>query len=464
MDLDSRKLPGKTEFSGRRRATTRKSGFKSHPESTGSELKIEQVAPLILRKGQTLNVTFTLPEHVKGDFLGFGGYFSVHGDVSIDVKGGSGKLMITEYGFPSWNKVGSFWVAQNSDPVIVKITFTARSDSEIALYGLQCGIVYHKYLKEARSALIPNMHEFAPETLFIDSYGEVAVAMGDERDLVVGESGFPIYLKSCNRCARFLPINYPRERDHLSFSNHCVAEHRRPCSHGGFGKLTNISTKEVLNLDYGFQLECRFCKKFEVNAAHNPKRTAAQMKEDAARRRGFELLLTHLLGESPQLRYRHQTGKELVDDVYEKFAHKCFKCGYEFRSAKEMHLDHTRPLALLWPLDGTATALCKDCNSRKRDRPPSEFYTAEELKRLSKITGIALEDLVNPSPNLDAVNLLLKKLDWLFEVFLRRSEMMEIRDGKLTGELLVKALQKVLSKYPCGAPVDLVKMLHQRRT
>jgi hypothetical protein len=31
-----------------------------------------------------------------------------------------------------------------------------------------------------------------------------------------------------------------------------------------------------------------------------------------------------------------------------------------------MHLDHTRPISLLWQLDGTGTALCKDCNTKKR--------------------------------------------------------------------------------------------------
>ncbi len=98
------------------------------------------------------------------------------------------------------------------------------------------------------------------------------------------------------------------------------------------------------------QLECRFCKKFEVNAAHNPQRTMAQMKEDAARRRAFELLIEALEGGSAQLRYRHSTGRELSDDVYSNFEGECFKCGEPLKG-RSWHLDHTRPLALLWPLD-----------------------------------------------------------------------------------------------------------------
>src|SRR5262249_23711615 len=134
-----------------------------------------------------------------------------------------------------------------------------------------------------------------------------------------------IFLKSCNRCARFLPINLYNERHHLAFSNHCVAEQKRPCKHAGFGRLRNPQTEEIVQLEYGFQLECRFCKKFEVNAAHNPQRSSAQMKEDAARRRGFELLLAELYEGSPALRYRHEFGTELTDDVWERFHHRCFK-------------------------------------------------------------------------------------------------------------------------------------------
>lgn len=208
-----------------------------------------------------------------------------------------------------------------------------------------------------------------------------------------------------------------------------------------------------MQLDYGFQLECRYCKKFEVNSAHNPQRTSAQMKEDAARRRALELLLVELYGESPSLLYRRtHDGHELVDDVLERFDGRCFKCGIEL-SAGEWHLDHTRPLALLWPLDGSATALCGSHNTEKRDRPPADYYTADELTRLAAITGIARDELADPRPNLEAIRLLLDRLDWFFSDFLQRPEMQEIRDGKRPAELLIKALTKVLAA--AGSKVDL---------
>lgn len=273
-----------------------------------------------------------------------------------------------------------------------------------------------------------------------------------------------IVLKSCNRCARFLPINIDNERHHLSFTNHCVAEKRRPCKHAGFGRLRNVDSGEIFQLEYGFQLECRFCKKFEVNAAHNPQRSAAQMKEDAARRRAFELLLTELYGGSPALTYRHVTGGgELAEDVYRRFDGRCFKCRTPLATPNDMHLDHTRPLALLWPLDGTATALCATCNSSKRDRPPVAFYSRDELARLADLTMIPLEELESPDPNREAIKLLSDRLDWFFDVFLERPELQEVRDGKIAADLLLKALQKALNAAPKESRFDLLAMSDERR-
>ena len=224
-----------------------------------------------------------------------------------------------------------------------------------------------------------------------------------------------------------------------------------------------MDTKETLQLEYGFQLECRFCKKFVVNQPLNPMRTAAQMKEDGARRRAFELLLQALYGESEQLAYRHKTGRELTDVVWERFGGHCFNCGRGLASKKEMNLDHTRPLKLLWPLDGAATALCADCNNDKRDRPPSDFYTQRQIEGLAKITGLSVEELQNPYTNTEAVELLIDKLDWFFEEFLTTPEMKKEHDGKIAGEILVKALQKALDRCPEGAPINLEKEYDKRR-
>lgn len=129
-----------------------------------------------------------------------------------------------------------------------------------------------------------------------------------------------------------------------------------------------------------------------------------------------------------------------------------------------MHLDHTRPLALLWPLDGTATALCGSCNSEKRDRAPADFYTPTKLAALAKVTGIPLRELAKAHPNEHAIGLLVRRLDWFFDEFLLRREMTKDRDGKVAGELVVKALQKVLARSRRHKGVDLEAEYDRRRT
>lgn len=459
------KLPGKTLYSGRRRSVTRRSGFKAHEGATGGEYRVDDVASVKLKAGDRLELTFEFPEIPPGALAGFGFWFCATGGVEVVVTDNPAVVAITEYPakvakttypYPNWNKVGGLWhVTKGWSKPTITVILSAKKSGDVAICGEHCGIVSHKHLASARSELMANIHECSPESNFVEQAGKVAVAGPTDNGAPI-----PIVRKSCNRCARFLPINVQDERSTLSFSNHCVAAHRRPCRHRGFGLLRPVQDgRSELQLEYGFQLECRYCKKFEVNAAHNPKRTAAQMKEDGARRRAFELLIEALMGGSDQLAYRQRTGRELTDDVLKRFGYRCFKCSKDLHEG--WHLDHTRPLALLWPLDETATALCGDCNSKKRDRPPSQFYTAAEITRLAAIVGLDEEVLLNPAPNLAIVRMLLGRLPWFFTDFLTTADMTKERDGKTAGELLVKALDKVLAA--AGSKVRLTAELNRRR-
>jgi len=449
------KLPGKAQWAERRRPMTRKSGYST--TGPGSQFEIVHIDGYIIEPGGSVTIEFRLPEMPAGEILGFGGWFWLSGSAKVTVADFGARFIITDFAPPDWNKFGSQWYSDGSRTPDILVTFSATDKPvSLALYGLLCGRVSHRYLNDARPELMTNMHAYAPEANFIDAgaQGKVFTKLVGAKE-VRGAS--ELFLKSCNRCGRLLPVNYPDERAQLSFSNHCVADQRRPCSHSGFGRLENRSDGSFMQLEYGFQLECRFCKKFEVNAAHNPQRTAGQMKEDAARRRALELLIEHLYAGSPQLRYRRETGRELADDVFRNFDGRCFKCGTKFAVAQDMDLDHTRPLALLWPLDTTATALCPTHNSEKRDRPPAEFYTTEELERLSRITGIPLRELLDPSPNLEAIRLLEQRIEWFCRVFLKLPSLARVSEGKLAADLLVKALQKTLYKVPGGAPFDIRK-------
>lgn len=460
------KLPGKTKFSGRRRNATRTSGHHSHPGATGGDYVTDQLPAYSVHSGDQLELLFSLPETPSGSLIGYGGWFTADAEIKVSVggRGAPARNTLVVARAPNWGKVGSMW-RSDGQPVEVIVSITSEADGRIAFWGLDCGHVEHEYLTNARPVLLENMFTFAPEANFYCERGTVTVRKQSGLLRVAEPSHLAITRKQCNRCARFLPINVDNERLALSFSNHCVADHRRPCHHTGFGKLRNATTKAVIHLEYGYQLECRFCKKFAVNAPHNVQRSSAQMKEDSARRRSIEQLLAKLYPGSAQLRYRHEHGgTELADAVWERFGKRCFNCGEALPTAKSMRLDHTRPLALLWPLDGSATALCNSCNSKKRDRAPSDFYTGSQLKALAKVTGVPLSELRDPSPNLVAVRLLRKRLDWFFDTFLTSPELVKVRDGKTAAELLVKALQKTINKCPQACRIDLSSELACRRS
>ena len=433
------------------------------PGTTGGEYKKLMADGYRLAKGASITVEFTFPETSTGQILGYGGWFYAPASSVVRIEGETGERVLTDYRSPNWDKFGSQWFSKGGETQRREFTIQAAEACVVAVWGLAGGQVDHRHLHDARPELMVNMHQIAPEANFIVTPGEINIRTTGSVEQVRAVA--PIYLKSCNRCARYLPVNYPGERQHLSFSNHCVAASRRPCRHSTFGKLRDANgSGELLMLDYGFQLECRFDKKFEVNAAHNPMRTGAQMKEDAARRRAFEALLAELYGGNPLLRYRREhDGRELAEDVFRRFGGRCFKCGLAFDDVKSMALDHTRPLALLWPLDEHATALCAEHNSEKRDRPPSDYYTPEELVRLAKITRLPRLELESPSPNAEAISALRRNLKWFLTDFVQRPDMQEIHDGKRPADLLVKALQKAIDRLARADWFDLQAAYEQSR-
>ena len=66
--------------------------------------------------------------------------------------------------------------------------------------------------------------------------------------------------------------------------------------------------------------------------------------------------------------------------VLEQFAYRCFKCN----SAEKLQIYHHMPLALGYALEfGNAVVLCYRCNAGKRIKLPEQFYTPDELARVS---------------------------------------------------------------------------------
>jgi hypothetical protein len=423
-------------------------------------MRLEEIDTVRLSPGDSVTIKFTIPDVRPGKRIGFGGWFRAPDDTLVRVEGEAPAFNLSLGKPPAWRKFGSQWVSDTKGVVTTEVKFEARQAFHFGLYGLGAGHVSNEVIDGARPELLRNMWRFSPEANF---YPEIVgtVEVGLSVRAVAGKPAL-LALKSCNRCGRFLPVNLPPdERSALSFTNHCIAD--APCKHPSFGRIYDADDPGVLHtMNFGFQLECRYCKKFFVNAALNPQRTPGQMKEDGARRRAFELLLEHLHEGSPQLNYKGRSGGDLAADVFDRFGGACFKCGKKFDRQHPMNLDHTRPLALLWPLDEHATALCKDHNSQKRDRTPNEFYSDEELRKLAKITRLHLKDLRDSTPNVAAIELLGQRLDWFFGTFIPSGELDKVREGKVTAALLVKALQKAIDKVPGGAPYNIVAEARRR--
>lgn len=443
--IKQQKRGGKTEYSGRRRTAKQKSGFQSAEDATGGKFSWFPAESYFVDGQRPLVLNFSLPES-KEFFTGFGFYFTSSSPVIVEATGlRLNRKSLSEADYPNWRKCGAIF--RDKGPAEVSITIRAQGETPVGvhIYDPICGVVWNEHFENQRDAVMQNISEFAPEALTILEDGEVEI-LGSE-----GTDELSIALKECNRCSRFLPVNLKNERQTLSFSNHCVS--RAPCKHKGFGILQEVVLHhdsrrptavkdELTQLHFGFQLECRLCKKLFVNAALNPMRSADQMKEDGQRRRELEFLISELYQNSSQISFRHRTGKELTTFIWEKFDKKCFSCFQKLAKSSDMHLDHTRPLALLWPLDETASALCKGCNSSKRDRSPCDFYTEDKLVSLAEVTGIDLAELKKPAVNVQVLEDLLERLDWFYEDFLNRDFLLKEKDGKVSAELICKALDR----------------------
>lgn len=146
----------------------------------------------------------------------------------------------------------------------------------------------------------------------------------------------------------------------------------------------------------GRQGECRLCKGI-YNNIKNQTRISDQHRDAAQLRRLYvDLAAGHKV----------DSGK-----VYDRYGYECFRCGKDLRtvaSAKERPLDHTLPAYYLWPLTTeNATLLCQRHNAEKSGKWPSQYYSRDEMRNLSILTGIPFQTLAGkPFYNPDAIAIL----------------------------------------------------------
>ncbi len=143
------------------------------------------------------------------------------------------------------------------------------------------------------------------------------------------------------------------------------------------------------------QNECRSCKKWKINDSFNPLRTTDQLHESSVITRERKLFLRE-----PQIlqAIKDRTGAGLKSQIWEKFGRKCFYCKKSLK-LDEVQLDHTRPLAYLWPIDEHATCLCAEHNNLKKEKFPVDFYSRIQLEELSQICGLPVKDLSRKALN-----------------------------------------------------------------
>jgi len=103
------------------------------------------------------------------------------------------------------------------------------------------------------------------------------------------------------------------------------------------------------------------------------------------------------------------------------------------------------PCAYLYRLDETATCLCSTHNSQKSDNFPVDYYTIEELGRLSKITGLPIEKLQSKDVNQEVLALLVKNVVWFYDDFLMNTDYQKIRDGIKTADKINDSLKRVIA-------------------
>jgi hypothetical protein len=472
-----------------RRKTRQRSGFNVAGDTPGSECKIKKTGRLNVNT-RNLELTFyqdnilvnPLFQNEKG-ILCFGAYIKPKENLDVTIK-----ITFQLESSPEtysrtmpiyanqWNKIGILPDFHLIKPIKInrvecklQISNKNKNIGVIDFFGINFGATDYPYFKEneVEDIFYEKLPIYIPEISYHD-YDSVQKILS--RPVIKFLEGDPITLKSCNRCSRFLPVDILNERNTLSFSNHCVK--KAPCTHNAFSRyiikendypkipkeFISMMQEDKLALYHGYQLECKPCKKFFVNAPLNPLRNSTQHREDSLRRRAIEVLVDTLLGRQwIYHKFRVEQKKEFDNHIWEKFGKKCFKCNKQLKDEHEMDLDHTMPLASFWPLDESATCLCKKCNSLKSDKFPVEFYSTEELQNLSTITGLSLSLLKQKKVKDEVIKKLLEKVDWFFDEFLNNRDYQKVRSGKRTSDLIYKAIAKQIATF-YDTNIDLVEL------
>jgi hypothetical protein len=311
------------------------------------------------------------------DFYGFGAYVFVPSDVRVAIQLMVGGTTLAERTYElvrGWNRLGLATQSPGDDQIKVSLDFSKPLE-RISLWGVNAGSARLPKAVLDKSPTVSSLNSpfICPETLYLDHSVSVAIDIVAEEsaDLRTQPSqGRTIETKKCSYCQRMLPINSAKLGS-LAFHKHNAKR-----------------TKH--------QNECRACKKWRINDSFNPQRTTDQLHESSVITRERSVLLRE-----PEILQRikdRHGGAGLKSIVWEHFGRRCFRCRAPLKLS-EVELDHTRPLAYLWPIDEHATCLCSECNNLKKDKFPCDVYNEKQLRELSELTGLSLMQLTTRDVN-----------------------------------------------------------------
>lgn len=350
-----------------------------------------------IKEQQTLLIKFTQPNsrlilqrELKADeeasFVGFGGYFKPSVACVVRVSLLLEGEVIREQPFElstEWNRLGIASKYDGEEKIEVLMQFEGKVKN-VFIWGIDCGLLrLPEKVSENRETTLQDLESVhvCPETFYLphETVTNLEINADTSSAFTLEESGM-IELKKCSYCGRYLPLD-SRRLGALAFHRHAakVSKH---------------------------QNECRACKKWRINNDFNPTRTVDQLHESSVITRERKLLLRE-----PEIlkAIKDRRGAGLKSIIWKKFDKKCFNCDTPLELS-EVRLDHTRPLAYLWPIDEFATCLCEACNNHKKERFPVDFYSEEQLRRLARITGLDFEILRTKDVNNVALNEIIKNI------------------------------------------------------
>jgi 5-methylcytosine-specific restriction endonuclease McrA len=324
------------------------------------------------------------------DLIGFGGYIKPSNSCRITVHLEPDQSSANQSVKPlseDWNRFGVAVEASMPCNYTAVIRFEVPQ-MEVRAWGIGIGALNlpEKVVQEEPDGDDLSADHLAPETFYLPTDQPPFSDLDGSFQGFKEERDHPgaalIDVKKCAYCQRYLPLT-PESPGGLAFHKH--------------------SSKKT-----DHQNECRACKKWRINNELNELRTHDQFHESSTISRERKILL-----KEPEIleNIKDRYGQGLKSLVWERFDKRCFNCGTTL-DLGEVELDHTRPLAYLWPIDEHATCLCSQCNNHKGDRFPVDFYNDKQLEELSGIIDLPLSELKVKDINLHQLQRIKRNIEY----------------------------------------------------